>query len=333
MRLSRRQVDVIQMDNLATVARSSKALLPENSDFEFDVVAGLSSDAKWLPSKYFYDASGSALFEHITRVPEYYVTRSEIGILSGNRAAIGSLFPSNSALIELGAGSSRKARILLGATASIAAYVPVDISGDFLREDVAKVRSDFPHLAVLPIICDFTGQFRFPEGISSLSRVGFFPGSTIGNYEPAEARQLLQHLGRTLGKNSILVAGVDLVKDSHVLTSAYNDSGGVTAQFNLNLLKRINRELEATFDLTAFKHNAIFDAEKSRVEMHLVSLYRQEVRVRQKVFQFYAGETIHTENSYKYTVDSFQTLAGESGWSTLGLWTDGLFSVHAFAIQ
>jgi L-histidine Nalpha-methyltransferase len=166
-----------------------------------------------------------------------------------------------------------------------------------------------------------------------LSRVGFFPGSTIGNYEPTEAARLLQHVGRTFGKNSILVIGVDLVKDSHVLTSAYDDSGGVTAQFNLNLLMRINRELKATFDLKAFKHRAFFNAARSRVEMHLVSLCRQEVRVREKVFEFYAGETIHTENSYKYTVNSFQTLAGESGWSTLGFWTDGLFSIHAFAIR
>jgi L-histidine N-alpha-methyltransferase len=261
------------------------------------------------------------------------VIRSEIRILSSNRIAIGSLFPSNSALIELGAGSSRKARILLGATASIAAYVPIDISADFLREDVAKIRSDFPHLAVHPIICDFTKQFRFPERISSLSRVGFFPGSTIGNYEPTEAKRPLQHVGSIFGKSSILVVGVDLVKDSHVLTNAYDDSSGVTAQFNLNLLTRINRELEGNFDLKAFKHRAFFNAVKSRDEMHLVSSCRQEVRVREKVFQFYAGETIHTENSYKYTVDSFQKLAAESGWSILGFCTDHLFSVQAFAIR
>ncbi len=186
------------MDSHAVVVSAPESNLREDCDFEADVLAGLGDDAKWLPSKYFYDAEGSALFERITGVPEYYVTRSEIGILNHNRLAIGSLFPSNCALIELGAGSSRKARILLGATASIAAYAPVDISGDFLQNDVARLRSDFPHLAVHPRVCDFTREFRLPEEISSLPRVGFFPGSTIGNLEPHEAGRLLQHVAKTL---------------------------------------------------------------------------------------------------------------------------------------
>jgi L-histidine Nalpha-methyltransferase len=321
------------MDGHAVVVSSPEATLTEECDFEADVLAGLGDDAKWLPSKYLYDADGSALFERITGLQEYYVTRSEIGILSGNRLAISSLFPSNCALIELGAGSSRKSRILLSATAGIAAYVPVDISGDFLQNDVAKLRSDFPRLAVHPIVCDFTKRFHLPEGISSLPRVGFFPGSTIGNLEPDEAGRLLQHVGNMLDKNAILVIGVDLVKDGRILANAYDDAGCVTARFNLNILKRINRELGANFNLKAFKHRAFFNEVESRVEMHLVSMYAQEVCVRGRVFRFFAGETIHTENSYKYTMESFQRLAGESGWSTLGFWTDNLFGVHAFAIQ
>jgi L-histidine Nalpha-methyltransferase len=319
------------MDSHAVAVRSPKNALTDDYDFELDVIAGLGGGAKRLPSKYFYDADGSALFERITGVREYYVTRSEIGILNDKRLEIGSLFPSNCALIELGAGSSRKSRILLGATASIAAYVPLDISGDFLQNDVAKLRSDFPYLAVHPVVCDFTEEFDLPEAIASLPRVGFFPGSTVGNLEPREARRLLQYIGKALGNNAILVVGVDLVKDSRILTNAYDDAAGVTARFNLNLLKRINRELEGNFNLKAFQHRAFFNEVESRVEMHLVSMYPQEVCVGERIFRFRAGETIHTENSYKYTMESFQKLAGESGWSTLGSWTDNLFSVHAFA--
>ena len=300
------------------------------SSLEVDVVTGLSGEVKSLPSKYFYDAAGSALFERITELSEYYVARSEIGILTSNALAIGSLCPSNCALIELGAGSSRKSRILLGSTTSIAAYVPVDISGDFLQEDLIRLRRDFPHLAVHPVVCDFTEHFDLPEEIGSSSRVGFFPGSTIGNFEPEDAGRLLRRVGRTLGEGAVLVVGVDLVKDSLVLSRAYDDGQAVTARFNLNLLKRINRELDANFDLEAFKHRAFYNERESRVEMHLVSKCSQEVRVMGRVFQFGAGETIHTENSYKYTVELFQRLAAGGGWSPLESWSDGLFSVQAF---
>ena len=317
----------------AAVGAAKKANPAKDHEFEIDVTAGLNKKAKSLPSKYFYDIEGSALFESITGVREYYVTRCEIGLLRANRLAIGSLFPASCALIELGAGSSRKSRILLGATTSIAAYVPVDISGDFLEADVAKLRSDFPRLTVQPIVCDFTREFHLPEGVSSLPRVGFFPGSTIGNYEPHEAGRLLRHVAKTFGKSSILILGVDLVKDVRVLARAYDDAAGVTARFNLNLLKRINRELGANFDVEAFRHSAFFNEAESRVEMHLVSTRRQEVCVAGKLFRFYAGETIHTENSYKYTVESFQKLASESGWSTIRVWTDDLFSVHALEIR
>ena len=321
----------MDMDTGVAVFRSPQPNLKARSEFEEDVVAGLSSEIKSLPSKYFYDAAGSALFESITGLQEYYVTRSEVDILNSYGSAIGRLFPPNCALVEFGAGSSRKARILLQAAASIGAYVPVDISGEFLREDAAKLQSDFSCLEVYPLVRDFTTRFYLPEAISSLPRVGFFSGSTIGNLEPREAGRLLRHFGSILGKEATLVVGVDLVKDRHILTNAYDDAERVTARFNLNLLRRINRELEGNFDLGRFRHFAFYNAEESRVEMHLVSTCRQKIRVAGRVFEFDADESIHTENSYKYTVESFQRLAGKSGWSATGMWTDGLYSVHAFS--
>lgn len=300
-------------------------------DFEMDVLTGLGGDTKSLPSKYFYDAAGSELFERITGVQEYYVTRSEIGILTGNGRAIGSLFPPGCALVELGAGSSRKSRILLASTDRIACYVPVDISGEFLRQDAARLKGDFPDLAIHPVVCDFTEEFDLPHEIAGLSRVGFFPGSTVGNLVPQAAGALLRHIGRMLGRSAILLVGVDLVKERCILAKAYDDAEGVTAQFNLNILRRINRELRGTFNLDAFEHRAFFNEADSRVEMHLVSKRRQDVQVSGRVFRFHAHETIHTENSYKYTIESFQRLARRSGWSMAGVWSDSLFSVHALA--
>jgi dimethylhistidine N-methyltransferase len=181
------------------------------------------------------------------------------------------------------------------------------------------------------VVCDFTESFDLPDEIAGLPRVGFFPGSTIGNLKPREAGGLLQHIGRALGQGAVLVVGVDLVKDRRVLAKAYDDAEGVTAQFNLNLLRRINRELGATFNLDGFRHRALFNEAESRIEMHLVSKRRQDVQVSGEIFRFFTGETIHTENSYKYTIGSFQHLARRSGWSTLSVWSDGLFSVHALA--
>jgi dimethylhistidine N-methyltransferase len=299
------------------------------SGFATDVVAGLTAKPKQLPPKYFYDATGSALFDRITQLPEYYPTRSEIGILQENAPAIASLFPAGCALIEFGGGSSRKARILLGAAATIGAYVPVDISGDFLQQDAAQLRRDFPHLAVHPLIEDFSTAFALPAATAGLPRVGFFPGSTIGNFEPHEACQFLRRAGAVLGDGALFVIGVDLVKDTNVLYRAYNDAEGVTAKFNLNLLARINRELGADFDLSAFEHHAFYNAQRHRIEMHLASTRRQKARINGATVDFRAGETIHTENSYKYTVESFQALARGSGWSPLKVWSDGLFAVHA----
>jgi len=298
--------------------------------FAADVVAGLAAKPKRLPPKYFYDATGSALFERITQLPEYYLTRCELALLRANAPAIASLFPKNCALIEFGSGSSTKARILLGAAATVEAYVPVDISGDALQQDSADLRRDFPRLTVDPLIADFTQSFTLPPAIASKPRVGFFPGSTIGNFEPHEACRFLRHAGGMLGPAAILVIGIDLAKDAAILCPAYNDSEGVTAKFNLNLLARINRELGAGFDLAAFEHHAFYNREQHRVEMHLASTKRQKVRVSGATISFRAGETIHTENSYKYTVEAFQALARGGGWTPLKFWSDGLFSVHAF---
>jgi dimethylhistidine N-methyltransferase len=314
--------------NIRSLFGAAHAIATPNS-FAADVVAGLTAQPKALPPKYFYDLAGSALFERITALPEYYPTRCEIGILQHNAAAIAAMLPPGCALIEFGSGSSRKARILLGAAVSVAAYIAVDISGDFLRQDLAQLERDLPHLTVHPLVADFTKPFAVPAQLAALPRVGFFPGSTIGNFEPAEAGAFLRHAGQVLGPGTLFLVGVDLVKDHDILHRAYNDSAGVTAEFNLNLLTRINRELGADFDVSAFAHRALFNAAQSRIEMHLVSTKPQRVSVNGISIDFAAGETIHTENSYKYTVESFRALARSAGWSPVEAFSDGLFAVHA----
>ena len=299
------------------------------SPFAADIIAGLNTKPKYLPPKYFYDLAGSALFERITHLPEYYPTRSELGLLEKYAPAISSLFPPGCALVEFGAGASTKARILLRAAASVEAYVPIDISGDFLQQDAARLRRDFPHLAIHPVVADFTTMLEPPTEIAAKPRAGFFPGSTIGNFEPHEAAGFLRRAGAILGAGAVFVVGVDLAKSPDILYRAYNDAEGVTAKFNLNLLARINRELGANFNLEAFEHHAFYNAERSRIEMHLASTKRQKVQLRDTTIEFRAGETIHTENSYKYSINSFQALAHGSGWSPITAWTDGLFSVHA----
>jgi len=313
---------------MRVVSRAGR--VSEGADtFAADVLAGLAASPKRLPPKYFYDLTGSALFERITALPEYYPTRCEIGILEANAPAIAAMFPPGCALIEFGSGSSRKARIVLGAAATVEAYIPVDISGDFLHQDLAQLRRDLPRLLVHPLVEDFTKPFALPDELAALKRVGFFPGSTIGNFEPRDAAHFLHHIGAVLGPGSLLVVGFDLVKDELTLERAYNDAEGVTAKFNLNLLARINRELGADFDLAAFRHRAFFNRAESRVEMHLVSTRRQSVRVKGARFDFRAGETIHTENSYKYTLEAFAALARDGGWLPLTVFTDGLFCVQA----
>jgi dimethylhistidine N-methyltransferase len=317
---------------MATSVQTALRAAPtvETADsFAADVLEGLTAKPKRLSPKYFYDLTGSALFERITQVPEYYPTRCEIALLRQHAPAIASLFPQNCALVEFGAGSSRKVRILLGAAATIEAYVPVDISGDFLQNEAVLLRRDFPRLAVHPVVADFTKSFVMPAPVANLPRVGFFPGSTIGNFEPHEAAKFLRHAANMLGEGAVLVIGVDLIKDTKILCPAYNDAEGVTAKFNLNLLARINRELGANFDLSSFEHHACYNGERKRIEMHLASTKRQKVKVNGKAISFRAGETIHTENSYKYTVESFAALARGTGWSPLQSWSDGMFGVLA----
>jgi L-histidine Nalpha-methyltransferase len=311
------------------IARRAAVLSETPVAFAADVIAGLSAKPKRLPPKYFYDAAGSVLFERITRLPEYYPTRCELALLERHAPAMASLFPPACALIEFGGGSSRKARILLGAAATVEAYVPIDISGDFLQQDASQLRRDLPRLSVQPIVGDFTRLPELPGVIATMPRVGFFPGSTIGNFEPDDAAEFLRRAGLLLGAGSLFLIGVDLVKAPEILHRAYNDAEGVTAKFNLNLLARINRELGADFDLAAFEHQARYNGQRSRIEMHLVSTKRQKVGICGEGIEFRAGETIHTENSYKYSIKSFQALAHASGWSPHKVWTDGLFSVHA----
>jgi dimethylhistidine N-methyltransferase len=314
--------------NIRSVLHTVQPIATQDT-FAADVIAGLTAQPKTLPAKYFYDLTGSALFERITELPEYYPTRCEIALLQEHAPAIASMFPPGCALIEFGSGSSRKARILLAAAATVAAYIPVDISGDFLQQDLAQLERDLPHLVVHPLVADFTQPFAIPANLAGLPRVGFFPGSTIGNFEPPDAAKFLRHIGDVLGPGALLLVGIDLVKDHEILRRAYNDAAGVTAKFNLNLLTRINRELGADFDLVAFEHHAFFNAEQSRIEMHLASTRAQKVRIDGTCVVFRRGETIHTENSYKYTVESFQALAGGAGWSPLEVFSDGMFAVHA----
>ena len=217
--------------------------------------------------------------------------------------------PLAAALVEFGTGSTRKARILLDAAPQIAAYVPVDISAEFLAQEAAAVRRDLPKVAVLPVAADFTRDFDLPAQIRNRPRVGFFPGSTIGNFEPQDAAEFLRQAGRILGSGATMIVGVDRIKDEAVLNAAYDDAAGVTAQFNLNILRRMNRELGGDFDLAAFRHRAFYNAADHRIEMHLESLKPQTVTVAGRSFTFAKGETIHTENSYKYTVESFRALA------------------------
>ncbi|GJD64514.1 L-histidine N(alpha)-methyltransferase [Methylobacterium frigidaeris] len=302
-----------------------------------DVIAGLRAPQKHLSAKYFYDRRGSDLFEAITRLPEYYPTRTELAILDQYGPEIAAGLPPGAALVEFGSGSTAKVRRLLPHLSDLAAYVPVDVSEEFLRSEAEELGRDFPRLRIEPVAADFTKPFALPDDLKDAPKAGFFPGSTLGNFEPELAAALLGSFARTLGAGTgagtgaTLIVGIDLVKDKAVLDAAYDDSAGVTAAFNLNLLTRINRELGADFDLDGFAHQAFFDENLGRIEMHLVSRRSQLVTVAGVPFHFASGETIHTENSYKYTVPGFRALARGAGWEHKSVWTDpdGLFSVHA----
>ncbi len=302
-------------------------------DFADAVLDGLRRTPKSIPSRFFYDAQGSELFERITELEEYYPTRAEIALLGEHADEIAALAGPGVCLVEFGSGSSRKTDCLIEALPNLAAYVPIDISEAALAGAVARLRGRFPGLRVAPLLGDFNGALALPRSARPQKKLGFFPGSTIGNLTHPEARAFLKSCRALLGANGAFIVGVDLKKDTSILLPAYNDRQGITAAFNLNLLARINRELGGTFDLSAFAHEAIYNAEEGRIEMHIRSLAGSRFKAMGESFDFAAGETIHTENSHKYTVAEFQALARSAGWEPRQVWTgpDALFSVHYLA--
>jgi len=302
---------------------------PEAS-FLNDVLDGLDRANKTLPSKYFYDERGSQLFDQICELDEYYPTRTETSLLARYAGAIAERVGKSVTLLELGSGSSTKVRLLLDRLDEPAAYIPVDISREHLESSAARLAADYPDLKVEPVCADYAGDFHVSIAGGPGRTLAFFPGSTIGNFHPHEAQAFLRRLGRQLGAGSRLLIGVDLKKSKARLEAAYNDAAGVTAAFNLNLLERINRELDGTFDPQAFAHRAFYNDRLGRIEMHLESLRPQTALVAGFPIRFKAGETIHTEVSYKYTVDEFTSLVRNAGWSKIASWTDDedLFSIH-----
>ena len=302
----------------------------DEEDFAAAVLSGLALRQKSIPSKYFYDERGSQLFEEICALEEYYPTRTETALLEAHGRDIAARAGEGVSLVEFGSGASRKVRIILDALQAPRCYIPVDISREHLLVSAQALAAAYPDLPVIPICADYTRRFALPEAAATGARLGFFPGSTIGNFTPDEAVVFLRRAADILGPGSGLLIGVDLKKDERLLLAAYNDSKGVTAAFNLNLLARINRELGGDFDLDGFAHRAFYDAGKGRIEMHLVSRRRQTVTVCDAPFGFAEGESIHTENSHKFTVAGFHALAARAGWRQPTTWVDPdrLFSIH-----
>lgn len=294
-----------------------------------EVLQGLRAPQKYASPKYFYDQRGSELFELICQQPEYYLTRSEERILATAMDDIEKLVGKNATLVEIGSGASRKVRLLLEHM-EITSYLGIDISRDFLLESTGQLAADYPWLEVHAACADFCQHITLPEGVREGPLVGFFPGSSIGNFSPAEAGAFLTRLHTTLPEKSGLLIGVDLLKDTAILEAAYNDAAGVTASFNLNLLRRFERELDAHLDPKRFEHKAVFNSRHNRIEMHLVSTMAQVITVAGDAFRFRQGETLHTENSYKYSIEGFQALARRCGFGSRAVWTDPRkhFSVH-----
>ena len=304
---------------------------PEES-FEAAVLAGLSRPQKSIPCRFLYDEHGSQLFDQICRLPEYYPTRTELGILEAAAPAIAALMGPGIQLVELGSGSSHKIRLLLDLLKEVRGYVPVDISSEHLRRAAEAVARDHPAIPVTAICADYTVDFDLPPALEDgfTKRVAFFPGSTIGNLEPDEALALLRRCGRLVGRGGDMLVGVDRKKAKPVLEAPYNDAQGVTAEFNLNLLTRIDRELGADFDLARFAHLAFYNEAEGRIEIYIESRIDQLVHVAGHGFRLSAGERIHTEYSYKYGIDDFRCLSRRAGWAPLAHWSDAeeLFSVH-----
>ncbi len=308
-------------------------LHPPMADFKQEVLDGLQAHPKALSPKFLYDKKGSVLFDQITALPEYYPTRAELDILQTHCDEMAELLGERCLLVELGSGSSQKIRTLLQVIKP-AAYMPMDISKQHLLDAAQTLSKDYPNLEIHATCTDYSNEFELPYQPQHLSRVAFFPGSSIGNFEPDEAKTLLERVAKSLDKAGRLLVGVDLKKDAEVLNAAYNDEQGITAAFNLNLLDRINRELSGNFDLDNFAHHAFYNEQQSRVEMHLVSQTTQKASVGEQVFQFSTGETIHTESSYKYNIEQFHQLAQQAGFRAVKSWTDEqhLFSVHCLEV-
>jgi dimethylhistidine N-methyltransferase len=305
---------------------------PVATGFLADLAAALGSHPKRISPKWFYDEEGSRLFEAITTLPEYYLTSQETALLGEIAPGVASLIPAGAALVEFGSGASVKTRLLLDAAPQLGAYIPLDISEDALAETAARIAADYPRLEVAPLACDFTQALQLPRLAARRPLVGFFPGSTIGNLDAGEANAFLTAARKLLGDDAWMIVGVDLVKPAEILIAAYDDDAGVTAAFNRNLLTRANRELGADFDVAAFAHEARWNAVESRVEMHLVSRRPQSVVVGGRVFHFGAGETLHTENSHKFTLSGFKALAGAAGWQAGEPWVSAAPEFAVFAL-
>ena len=303
------------------------------TDLVGDVLKGLLATPKWIDPKYFYDQRGSELFEAITQTPEYYPTRTERQLLRDHAGDIAAYCESQCILLEPGSGSCEKVRLLLDAIRP-AEYIPMDISGEFLYRSALSLVDDFPWLNVRAIQSDFSGSSVLPDLSTGQQNVVFYPGSTIGNMSPAEARHFLHRLCLALNKGDLLILGVDLEKDTQILNAAYNDAAGITAQFNLNILSHLNRITGSDFSLAGFQHKAFFNEQESRIEMHLVSQYSQSVTMAETQIHFGAGETLHTENSYKYTAEKIRGLSEAAGFELKQSWVDGkgLFSVNLLEV-
>ncbi len=296
---------------------------PQKADMRTDVLYGLRSKPKWASSMYFYDERGSHLFDQITELPEYYPTRTEIGIMQRHAAEMCQVLGKNVMLVELGSGSAQKVGKLLDQLDEISAYVPIEISREHLINSAERLQEEYPNLEILPVCADFTAEFDLPEPAITPQRVVvYFPGSTIGNFDPPDALTLLKNCARLAGGNGGMLIGVDLRKNPDVITPAYNDNAGVTAAFNMNLLERLNRELGTNFDLEKFHHEAVWNDDESRIEMYLISDTDQQVTMGDEVIAFKQGERINTESSYKFSRERFAALAKEAGFSVNKVWTD-----------
>ncbi|MDP2706543.1 MAG: L-histidine N(alpha)-methyltransferase [Burkholderiales bacterium] len=307
---------------------------PAPATMQEEVLQGLASRPRRIAPKFFYDERGSRLFDAICELPEYYPTRTEMAILESCADEVARLAGPDGTLIELGSGASKKIRLLLEAVRPHQ-YLGIDISREFLRESTQQLAHDYPWLNVHATCADFMQDFELPGGAGEGEKLAFFPGSTIGNFEPHDALAFLQRVRRLVQPDGALLIGVDLKKDPQVLHAAYNDSAGITAQFNLNLLQRLREELGAEVNPQGFRHHAFYNTARGRIEMHLVSRHAQEIRLNGRCFHFEAGESIHTENSYKYSVEEFHALARGAGLQPRQVWLDNgrLFSVHYLSVD